>query len=52
MKLEIDSDHIPHLIPESQEEEDTLFDWYEQNSSNEIFKNISLEWYVPKKSQS
>ena len=45
MRLEIDSDRIPHLIPESYDEEDALFDWYEQNRNDDIFKNISLEWY-------
>lgn len=44
MRLEIDSDNIPHLIPETYDEEDILFDWYEKNSNLEIFKNVSLEW--------
>jgi hypothetical protein len=52
MRLEIDSEHIHHLIPDSYEEEDILFDWYEQNRNDNIFKNISLEWYEGKNEKS
>lgn len=49
MRIEIDSDKIPHLIPETYEEEDILFDWYENNSQLDIFKHIALEWCENKK---
>jgi hypothetical protein len=43
MKIEF-IENTPHIIPESQNEEDQLFDWYEKVKGKRVDAVISFEW--------
>lgn len=37
-------DNVPHITPETQKEEDQLFDWYEKVKGKRVDAVISFEW--------
>ena len=37
-------DNVPHITPETQTEEDQLFDWYEKQGQKRVDSVISFEW--------